>query len=458
MVPVLILGFTMSLLFSDDLWSQEKQKKEAEKIFIPKEVKTVLLEGLEARQARLDIPFTVFKHIFLPASSGFHNVLFFKVKNASLGFAAPTPAKEEKKKEKEATPPAFEEQPATAQLEAKFNIFLMFNRLEKDTSPQIVREVYVPVSLQADPASFDPEKEEIYTFGFPTASGNYLLAMAITSLDLSKIGTYYFEFSIPDPATFAAALETTPIFFIKNMEQMAAPETRIGVHKDSFVYSVLKIEPHIDNVFAMGENLDIFFFILGTKPNEQQQYKEDIIVNKWNWSRTEDGSYIEVKGEIKNNSKKDLRDVEAVATFYDKDNKYITHSSALIEYNPILSSQTSPFRIIEKYNPAIANVNLEFKFLSGDKIASTNAPQYNIEVNYEVKQGDQTAIRYEATTYSNPLISQPLPLKQTVLVKTEKEEKKEVQDLPAGHYTLVITIADKISGLSAIKNVEFDVK
>lgn len=353
-VPVLILGFTLSLLFSAALWSQEKQKKEAEKIFIPKEVKSVLLEGLEARQARLDIPFTLFKHIFLPASSGFHNVFFFKVKNESLGFAAPAPPKEETKKEKEATPPALEEQPATAQLEAKFNIFLMFNRLEKDTPPQIVREVYVPVSLQADPVSFDPEKEEIYTFGFPTASGNYLLAMAITSLDLSKIGTYYFEFSVPDPATFTTALETTPIFFIKNMEQMAAPETRVGVHKDFFVYSVLKIEPHIDNVFAVGENLDIFFFILGTKPNEQQQY--------------------------------------------------------------------------------------------------------NIEINYEVKQEDKTAIRYEATTYPNPLISQPLPLKQTILVKTEKEEKKEVRDLPAGHYTLVITIADKISGLSGTKNVEFDVK
>ena len=40
----------------------------------------------------------------------------------------------------------------------------------------------------------------------------------------------------------------------------------------------------------------------------------------------------------------------------------------LIEYNPVLSEQTSPFEVITTDNPAIARYQISFKFLLGNTI------------------------------------------------------------------------------------------
>jgi hypothetical protein len=284
-----------------------------------------------------------------------------KIKNSDLGFAPPVlapqkqeKAKEKEKKEKEEAAPAAEAQ-TPPQLEAKFNVFLQFNSLGENTPPQVVREVYVPALLVTESSSYDPAKEEIYSIGYPTYSGKYLLAMAITSLDLKKIGTFYYEFSIPDARSFTKELDTTPIFFVKDMKQMSAPETIVGLHKGFFTYSILQVVPNLNNIFSSGENLDIFLFVFGAQPNEQQRYQ--------------------------------------------------------------------------------------------------------LETNYEIKKGEEVIIRFATATYESLLISQPLPMKQTVIIKSEKEgEKTESRDLAAGNYSLSIKIVDKVSGNSVTKSVDFEVK
>jgi len=361
-IPVLIAGFLFSLLAPPGAANQkdkDKNKQPAkpeEKIFIPKEVKAVLQEGLAARQGRQDIPVDIFHSLFLPARENFQIIFFMKIKNSALGYTSlsATPPEGQKPKEKaEQVPEAPPAQPASL-LEAKFNVFLQFNRFEEGGEPQVAREVYVPARIQVEQASFDPEKEDMYSFGYPLPSGRYLLALAVTSLDLQKIGTAYHEFTLPNASTFTKALDTTPIFFLKSYEQMEAPETRTVFHKGYFAYSVLKIVPNLEKVFAAGDNLDIFFYIFGSQPNEQQQY--------------------------------------------------------------------------------------------------------NIEVNFEVKKGEEMAIRWTPQTYNSPLISQPLPLKQTVIIKSQAGEKTEQRDLAAGAYTLVINVVDKVSGNSATKTVDFEVK
>ncbi len=369
---VLCLGLVLSVFLSAGFAIQKDQKdkdkkegKPEEKIFIPKEIKAVLEQGLAARQPRLDIPFTIFKQYYLPAQNAIHSIFFFKAKNVDLGFApapqspAPAPAQTEKEKEPQATPEA---QAQPAGLQARLNVFLQFLLEENNAPPKIAREAFVPVALQADNASYDPEKEEWYTVGYTLLPGKYILAMAITSLDLKKIGTVYYEFSLPDSRAFTQSLDTTPIFFVKQITKLEAPETRALVHKGLFTYSVLRMEPNLDNVFKAGDNLDIFFFIFGAKPVEAKPGEQ------------------------------------------------------------------------------------------------TQQPQYNIEVSYEVKQGDKAAVRYEPALYTFPLISHALPMKQTVLIKTDKEEKREQRDLPAGKYTLSLKITDKVSGLTIDKTIDFEVK
>ncbi|MEW5902006.1 MAG: hypothetical protein AB1715_11135 [Acidobacteriota bacterium] len=357
--PVLFVAMIFSLMTSLSVAQQDKNKtkqqaKQQEKVFIPKEIKAVLLEGLASRQGRQDISVNVSQTIFLPAQQNFQIVFFLKIKNSDLGYApamlaAPEPAKPDKKGPQET--PA---QEPVAELQADFNVFLQFNRLDEAGAAEVYKEIYVPTSIKVLAAGFDLEKEDLYSVGYPLPTGHYLLAMALTSRDLQKIGTAYIEFTLPDPAQFSKTMDTTPIFFVKQWDQMESVEQRTVFHKGYFTYAVLKLTPNLDRVFTAGENLDVFFYIFGTQPNP-------------------DG-------------KNDL------------------------------------------------------------------------EIDYEVKKGEETAIRWALQTSSSALISQPLPLKQTVKIKTEKEERTETRDLPAGSYTLFIKIVDKISQLTLTKTIDFEMK
>jgi hypothetical protein len=358
-VPVLLIALALGLTSALSAAPQQKDKtkeqaKPQEKVFIPKEVKSVIQEGLAVRQGRQDIPVKISQSVYLPARENFHVVFFMNIKNSALGYAPATAVPAEPKPEKKGPQEAPAQEPA-ANLQASFNVFLQFNRFDETGETQVFREVYIPATMQVPAAGYEPEKEDLYSVGYPLPFGHYLLAAALTSLDLQKIGVSYHEFTIPDPAQFTKTLDTSPIFFVKQMEQMEAPEQRTVFHKGAFTYSVLKIVPNLENVFNPGENLDIFFFIFGAQPNPSQQYE--------------------------------------------------------------------------------------------------------IEINFEVKQGEQTSLKWAGQTYNSPLISQPLPMKQTVKIKKGDEpERTELRDLPAGTYSLVVNILDKVSQNSGVKTVDITVQ
>jgi len=357
-VPVLLIALALSLMTSLNVAAQQKNDKKEqpkqEKIFIPKEVKSLLQEGLAARQGRQDFPVNIFQSLYLPAKENFHIVFLMNIKNSALGFAPMTTASAAPEAGKQG-PQDTPAQEAVESLKAGFNVFLLFNRLNDAGEPEAFREVYIPASIEVPAAGFDPEKEDVYSVGYPIPFGHYLLALAVTSLDLQSIGIAYHEFTIPDPAQFSKSLDTTPIFFVKQMDQMETVEQRLVFHKGFFTYSVLKVVPNIEKSFLPAENLDIFFFIFGARPNQSQQYE--------------------------------------------------------------------------------------------------------IEIGFEVMQGETSALKWSPQSYNTPLISQPLPMKQTVKVKKgEEPERIEQRDLPAGSYTLVINILDKVSQNSVVKKVDITVK
>ena len=71
---------------------------------------------------------------------------------------------------------------------------------------------------------------------------------------------------------------------------------------------------------------------------------------------------------MKNISSLKLKNVQAVVTWYDRNDNMITSSSALIEYNPILPGQSSPFKVMKTYNPAMQKAGVEFNHLMGGTI------------------------------------------------------------------------------------------
>lgn len=91
-------------------------------------------------------------------------------------------------------------------------------------------------------------------------------------------------------------------------------------------------------------------------------------IESWRWSTAH--GYAKAEGQVRNISGKSLENVTAVVTFYDKDGKFITSADSLIDYNPILSGQVSPFSVLARYNPAMGKATLEFKYLMGGTIPS----------------------------------------------------------------------------------------
>jgi hypothetical protein len=352
-VLMLLAGFILALTAApasaaqaaqtDKKTDKKEEKHQPVKVFIPKEVKEPMVAGMAAKQARLDIPFVVFKTLYLPAKQAFHSMFVLKIKNSDLGFA-PAAA--------QVVDPAA---PAAApKLKAVFNVFVAFYKVENDKPTTLVKEIYIPAAVEADQTGFDPAKEEWYTVGYPLMPGNYLASIAVVSQDLKKIGIQYVDVKLPDPKSFTTALDTTPIFFNSEYKQLDTPENKTELHKGSLRYSVLQMTPNIENVFSVGDNLDMIFYIFGTQP---------------------------------------------------KDNG-----------------------------------------------------KYEIEINFEVFQGDKTAIKYATGNFESPLISLPLQMKQPLQIKKGEETRTEDRDLPAGSYTLVLKITDKVSGLKCEKKVDFTVK
>ncbi|MBE9582555.1 MAG: zinc ribbon domain-containing protein [Proteobacteria bacterium] len=137
-------------------------------------------------------------------------------------------------------------------------------------------------------------------------------------------------------------------------------------------------------------NLKIYKELLALNPNEQiYKDKVDHYQKKWDqyikekqekeyrascqlvlvnsrWS--EDYGYATYEGQVKNISSLKLENVQAVVTWYDRNDNMITSSSALIEYNPILPGQSSPFKVMKTYNPAMQKAGVEFSHLMGGTI------------------------------------------------------------------------------------------
>ncbi len=279
LITVLSLGFILNLAFPPSSTAQEKEKEEnvqeSETSFIPEEVKSVFKEGIATRKEHLGIPFTIIKHLYLPAQQNLHSIFFFRVKNADFGFFPVVPTTESpeeiKEKEEEKAPPPETESPPI-KLQANSHVFLQFNKLENNIPGELVKEVYIPFNLEVESSSYDPDKEELYTTGYPLPAGNYLMSMAITSKDLKKIGAQYFEFSLPDQASFIDRIETTPIFLVNNITSMDSLETTSEVHKSFFVYSILQVEANVENIFSPGEQFDVFYYIFGAQPGESGKY------------------------------------------------------------------------------------------------------------------------------------------------------------------------------------------
>ena len=81
--------------------------------------------------------------------------------------------------------------------------------------------------------------------------------------------------------------------------------------------------------------------------------------------------YINVQGQVKNVTDYPVDDLEAIAVFKTGTGTFVDSSSALVEYQPLLPGQTSPFKVLKTINPAIDSAELDFKLFSGETVKSS---------------------------------------------------------------------------------------
>lgn len=78
--------------------------------------------------------------------------------------------------------------------------------------------------------------------------------------------------------------------------------------------------------------------------------------------------YFHIVGEVKNISNEPLKSVAVVGTAYTEEGEFVKSDSTLIEYNPILPGQTSPFHVLFPYDPEMIKCKVGFKEFSGGAI------------------------------------------------------------------------------------------
>lgn len=100
-------------------------------------------------------------------------------------------------------------------------------------------------------------------------------------------------------------------------------------------------------------------------PTATQAYLMELVA--MNGAKTT-SKHFEVRGQVRNISSQRLDNVQAVVSLYDSNGTFIKSEAWLIEFNPILPGQVSPFNVIFVDDPKRASYSASFKVYGGSKI------------------------------------------------------------------------------------------
>ncbi len=77
------------------------------------------------------------------------------------------------------------------------------------------------------------------------------------------------------------------------------------------------------------------------------------------------------EGEVRNVSDERLDSVMAVVRFQDEAGTFVTSESAMIEYQPLMPGQTSPFKVATTNNPRIRHFTIGSKQMFGGELKAS---------------------------------------------------------------------------------------
>ena len=157
---------------------------------------------------------------------------------------------------------------------------------------------------------------------------------------------------------------------------------------------------------------------------QEKKEHEQLIIEDWR-STTEHG-FVQITGEVTNNTSSSLKNVTAVATFYTAEGKFVKSSEAFISYNPILAGQTSPFKVLTSGNPAIKKVSIAFKFFLGGTISTTTRKE--LKTLEELESKLQAVIhKWTDSTYKFQVVAKFVEFKNGRVHLERKGDGKKIE-------------------------------
>ncbi len=130
-------------------------------------------------------------------------------------------------------------------------------------------------------------------------------------------------------------------------ENLGLYQRLLSLDKENNIYKE-KISYYVDKIIEREKSLRAGY---------------DLEIISWQWA--ERSGYVVAEGEVKNISSLKMKGVLALVVWYDSNDRMITYSDSVVEYNPIMPDQTAPFRVNAKYNPLMDSAKLIFKTISG---------------------------------------------------------------------------------------------
>lgn len=234
---------TVSVQAAPGIQGKKQDAKAPAKSGMPKEIAAVIQEGLATRQGRQDIPFNFFKQLVLPAQgNNYYPVFFIKAKNADLGYA-----------------PAAS---GTGDMEANLVAYFQFFQPAADGTMAPKMGGKSQVALTIPGAEYSAEKEDWYSFGLGLPAGKYTLALVLSTPDMKKLSVAYADVTMNGPESYEAVLTPTDPVIVTGMEQVE-PDQRPTLHRGFFTWGAIKFVANVSGEIATGENLEVFFFVLG---------------------------------------------------------------------------------------------------------------------------------------------------------------------------------------------------
>lgn len=89
------------------------------------------------------------------------------------------------------------------------------------------------------------------------------------------------------------------------------------------------------------------------------------------WRCYSEHGYMHTVGQVRNTSGRSLENVMVIGQYFANSGDFIKKADALIDFNPLLSGQTSSFEALTTHNPEIKKCNLTFKQMGRGELTTT---------------------------------------------------------------------------------------